>query len=97
MQKGVALSTLGQINLQKKNNAAAVQNFQAAAPLLKSNDTSYARNEYRLGFALVNLRKVAEARAAFTEAASVNSPYKSYALEKLKALPATPATRRKKS
>lgn len=97
LQKGLALSTLGQINLQKKNNAAAVQNFQAAAPLLKSNETSYARNQYRLGFALVNLKKIAEAKVAFTEAASVNSPYKSYAQDKLKALPATgAATARKK-
>jgi tetratricopeptide (TPR) repeat protein len=97
LQKGLALSTLGQINLQKKNNAGAVQNFQAAAPLLKSNDTSYARNEYRLGFALLNLKKIPEAKAAFTEAASVNSPYKSYAQDKLKALPATTVTRKKTS
>ena len=96
LQKGLALSTLGQINLQKKNNAGAVQNFQAAAPLLKSNDTSYARNQYRLGFALLNLKKISEAKAAFTEAASVNSPYKSYAQDKLKALPATTAAARKK-
>jgi len=96
LQKGLALSTLGQVNLQKKNNAGAVQNFQAAAPLLKSNDTSYARNQYRLGFALLNLKKIPEAKAAFTEAASVNSPYKSYAQDKLKALPATTAATRKK-
>jgi len=96
LQKGLALSTLGQVNLQKKNNAAAVQNFQAAAPLLKSNDTSYARNQYRLGFALLNLKKIPEAKVAFTEAASVNSPYKSYAQDKLKALPATSAATRKK-
>ncbi len=96
LQKGLALSTLGQINLQKKNNPQAVQNFQAAAPLLKSNDVSYARNEYRLGFAFVNLKKVADARAAFTEAASVNSPYKVPAQDKLKALPAAaPASHRK--
>jgi len=97
LQKGLALSTLGQINLQKKNNAAAVQNFQTAAPLLKSNDTSYARNQYRLGFAFLNLKKIAEAKAAFTEAASVNSPYKSYAMDKLKGLPAATATRKKRS
>lgn len=97
LQKGLALSTLGQINLQKKNNAGAVQNFQSAAPLLKANDTSYARNQYRLGFALLNLKKIAEAKAAFTEAASVNSPYKSYAQDKLKALPATPASARRKT
>ena len=97
LQKGLALSTLGQINLQKKNNAAAVQNFQAASPLLKSNDTSYARNQYRMGFAFVNLKKIPEARAAFTEAASVNSPYKSYALDKLKALPAAAAATHRKT
>jgi len=51
LQKGIALSALGQVNLQKKDNASAVQNFQAAAPLLKSNDASYARNQYRLGYA----------------------------------------------
>jgi tetratricopeptide (TPR) repeat protein len=96
LQKGLALSTLGQINLQKKNNSGAMQNFQAAAPLLKSNDTSYARNQYRLGFALLNLKKIPEAKAAFTEAASVNSPYKSYAQDKLKTLPATTAAARKK-
>jgi len=97
LQKGLALSTLGQINLQKKNNAGAVQNFQAAAPLLKANDTSYARNQYRLGFALLNLKKIADAKVAFTEAASVNSPYKSYAQDKLKALPATATTARRKT
>jgi tetratricopeptide (TPR) repeat protein len=96
LQKGLALSTLGQIYLQKKNELQAVRNLQAAASLLKSNDVSYARNEYRLGFAFINLKKVPEARAAFTEAASVNSPYKVPAQDKLKALPATaPATHRK--
>lgn len=96
LQKGLALSTLGQVYLQKKNELQAVQNLQAAAPLLKSNDVSYARNQYRLGFAFINLKKVAEARAAFTDAASVNSPYKVPARDKLKALPAAaPATHRK--
>jgi len=44
-----------------------------------------------MGFAFVNLKKIPEARAAFTAAASVDSPYKFYALDKLKALPAAPA------
>ncbi len=95
LQKGLALSTLGEVNLQKKNNPVAVQNFQAAAPLLKSNDVSYARNQYRLGFAFINLKKMPEAKAAFTDAASLNTPYKQPALEKIKAIPATPSTRRK--
>jgi len=93
LQKGLALSTLGQVGLQKKDNAGAVTNLQAAAPLLKSNDTTYARNQYRLGFAYLNLKKLPEAKQAFTDAASVNTPYKQPALDKLKGLPAkAPAT-----
>jgi len=90
LQKGLALSALGQVNIQKKNNAQAVENFKTAAPLLKSDATSYARNQYRLGYALLNLKKIPEAKAALTEAASVNSPYKALAQEKLKAM-GTPA------
>jgi len=93
LQKGLALSALGQVNIEKKNNAQAVDNFKAAAPLLKSDEGSYARNQYRLGFALLNLKRVPEAKAAFTDAASVNSPYKALALEKLKALPGTAANK----
>jgi hypothetical protein len=86
LQKGLALSALGQVNIQKKNNAQAVDNFKAAAPLLKPDANSYARNQYRLGFALLNLKRVPEAKAALTDAASVNSPYKSLAQDKLKTL-----------
>jgi tetratricopeptide (TPR) repeat protein len=86
LQKGLALSSLGQVNIQKKNNAAAVENLKAAAPLLKADANSYARNQYRLGYALLNLKKVPEAKQAFTEAASVNSPYKQPAQDKLKAM-----------
>jgi tetratricopeptide (TPR) repeat protein len=95
LQKGLALSSLGQINLQKKDNAQAVVNLRAAAPLLKPDDGSYARNQYRLGFALLNLKKTAEAKEALTQAASVNSPYKALAQEKLKsAASAAPAKRK---
>lgn len=99
LQKGLALSALGQVNIQKKDNTQAAENFRAAAPLLKSDAGSYGRNQYRLGFALLNLKKVPEAKVAFTEAASVNSPYKPLAQEKLKALPAGTggAATRKKS
>jgi tetratricopeptide (TPR) repeat protein len=92
-QKGLALGSLGQVNIQKKDNAKAVENLKAAAPLLKSDDGSYARNQYRLGFALLNLKRNAEAKEAFTQAASVNSPYKGPAQDKLKAM-ATPAKRK---
>ena len=93
LQKGLALSALGQVNIQKKNNAQAVDNLRSAAPLLKADDGGYARNQYRLGFALLNLKRVPEAKAAFTDAASVNSPYKALAQEKLRALPATAANK----
>ncbi len=88
LQKGLALSALGQVNIQKKSNAQAVENFKTAAPLLKSDPNSYARNEYRLGYALLNLKKIPEAKAALTEAASLNTPYKAPAQDKLKALAA---------
>ena len=95
LQKGLALSSLGQINIQKKDNAQAVMNLRSAAPLLKSDDVSYARNQYRLGFALLNLKRNAEAKEAFTQAASVNSPYRGPAQEKLKGI-ASPALARRK-
>ena len=41
---------------------------------MKPDANGYARNQYRLGFALLNLKRVPEAKAALTDAASVNSP-----------------------
>jgi tetratricopeptide (TPR) repeat protein len=95
LQKGLALSSLGQVNIEKKDNAQAVENLKAAAPLLKPDDGSYARNQYRLGFALLNLKRTVEAKEAFTQAASVNSPYKGLAQEKLKASAGAAPARRK--
>ena len=96
LQKGLALSSLGQVNIEKKDNAQAVENLKAAAPLVKADDGSYGRNQYRLGYALLNLKRTAEAKEAFTQAASVNGPYKSLAQDKLRAA-AGPATARKKT
>jgi len=98
IQKGLSLSALGQIDLQKKLNPQAVDNLAKAAPLLKSNSTLYARNEYRLGFAYLNLKKNADAAKAFTEAASVDSPYKAPAEQKLAEIGAAkPVTHKKAS
>ncbi|MGA2300237.1 MAG: hypothetical protein ABSG77_06045 [Candidatus Acidiferrum sp.] len=88
LQKGLALSALGQVSLQKKDSAAAVKNLLSAAPLVKADATSYARNQYRLGYAYVNLKKKPEAIQAFTDAASVDSPYKETAAEKANELSA---------
>jgi len=95
LQRGLALSSLGQVNIEKKDNAQAVQNLKAAAALVKSDDGSYARNQYRLGYALLNLKRNAEAKEAFTQAASVNSPYKALAQEKLKASAGAAPAKRK--
>jgi tetratricopeptide (TPR) repeat protein len=98
VQKGLAFSALGQVNLQKKLNTQAVDNLSKAAPLLKPNAISYARNEYRLGYAYLNLKRNADATKAFTEAASVDSPYKGPAQQKLTELGAAkPAARKKAS
>jgi tetratricopeptide (TPR) repeat protein len=84
LQKGLAYSSLGQVSIQKKENAQAVENFKTAAPLLKADEGSYGRNQYWLGFALLNLKRNGEARSAFAQSASVNSPYKTLAEAKLK-------------
>ncbi len=91
LKKGLALSALGQVNLQKKDNLTAVRNLSSATPLVKSDPGSYARNQYRLGFAYLNLKRNADAKQAFTDAASVDTPYKGPAQEKLKELGATRA------
>jgi len=83
MQKGLALSALGQVDIEKKLNAQAVEQLTKAAPLLKTNPVTYARNQYRLGFAYLNLKKNAAAKQAFTEAASVDSPYKGPSQQKI--------------
>jgi tetratricopeptide (TPR) repeat protein len=97
LQKGLALSALGQVDLEKKDNASAVKNLTAATPLLKSNAVSYAGNQYRLGFAYLNLKNTPGARQAFTEAASVDSPYKAAAQGKLKDLEAQKTVHKKAS
>jgi tetratricopeptide (TPR) repeat protein len=83
IQKGLSFSALGQINLQKKQNQQAADNLVKAAPLLKGNPVLYARNEYRLGYAYLNLKRNADATKAFTEAASVDTPYKAPSQQKL--------------
>jgi tetratricopeptide (TPR) repeat protein len=95
LEKGLALSSLGEVNISKKDNASAVDNLKAAAPLLKADENSYGKNQYRLGFALLNLKKNAEAKEAFTQSASVNSAYKSLAQAKLKTFDTAAAAKKK--
>jgi hypothetical protein len=86
LQQGLAQSVMGQVHIHKGRNAQAVDAFRAAAPLLKADPPTYARNQYRLGFALLNLKRNPEARTAFTEAAAINSPYRALAQQKLNEL-----------
>ena len=97
LQRGLALSAIGQVNMEKKDNTQAISNLRAAAPLLKPDAGSYARNQYRLAFALLNLKRIPEAKDALAQAASVDSPYKALAQEKLKAVSASPAAHKKPS
>ncbi len=88
LQTGLAWSAIGQAHIHRKRDAQAVEAFRSAGPLLKPAAVTYARNQYRMGFALINLKRLAEARVAFLEAASVESPYRALAQDKMKGLPA---------
>ena len=83
LQQGLAYSSLGQIYVIRGRNPQAVDVFQKAKPLLKSDNVSYARNLYRLGFTLAKMKKIPEARTALTEAVSLNTPWKGPAQETL--------------
>jgi tetratricopeptide (TPR) repeat protein len=87
LQKGLAWTALGQVYIERKRDAQALEAFRTAAALLMPDPATYARNQYRMGFALLNLRRVSEAREALAEAASINSPYRSLAQAKLNSLP----------
>ena len=95
LQEGLAWSSIGQVAIEMKKDAAALAAFQKAAPLVKGEPFSYARNQYRMGFALLNLKRTAEARTALTQAASLDTPYKKLAQEKLNSLPPGPPARKK--
>jgi tetratricopeptide (TPR) repeat protein len=83
LQKGIALTSLGEVYVNKNQNPQAVDAFKQASPLLKSSTVTYARNLYRLGFTLAKMQRVPEARTVLTEAVSINSPYRAQAQETL--------------
>ncbi|HKW89088.1 MAG TPA: hypothetical protein VJN21_10055 [Candidatus Acidoferrales bacterium] len=83
LQKGLALSAQGQVDITRGNNSAAIQSFQQASPLLKSDTFSYGRNLYRWGFTLAKMRQILDARRILTQAVDTNSPYSSLAMQTL--------------
>lgn len=86
LQTGIAWSAQGQILVNKKDDAGAIAAFQKASPLLKAEKTAYARNLYRMGYTYALLKKTPEAKAALTEAASLDTPYKPLAQDTLSKL-----------
>lgn len=95
-QMGLALSAEGQILINREDLDGALSAFQKASPLLKTNTVYYARNLYRLGFTYARMKKVPEATAALTEAASLNTPFRAMAQQTLQQLQ-TPAPAPKKT
>jgi hypothetical protein len=83
MKTGLAWSADGQVLVNRKNYTGAEAAFQKAGPLLKSDANAYARNQYRLGYTYALEHKTPEARAALTEAASTNTPYRALAQDTL--------------
>jgi tetratricopeptide (TPR) repeat protein len=83
LQKGLAYSSLGEANVNKGRNPQAIDNFKQAAPLLKSDNFSYAQNQYRLGFTLAKLKRIPEARTVLTEVLAYDTPYKQLAKDTL--------------
>lgn len=83
LQKGMALSALGQVYVIRLKNPQAVEVFKQANPLLKQNDYMYGRNLYRLGFTLAKMKKTAEARSVLAQAIQVNSPFRPLAQQTL--------------
>jgi tetratricopeptide (TPR) repeat protein len=94
LQTGVAWSAQGQVQITKNDLNGAAISFQKASPLLKVDTPTYARNLYRLGFTYARLQKIPEAKAALTEAASYNTPFKSLAQQLLEKLGTAPPPKR---
>ena len=99
LEKGIAYSVIGEVDVIKGKNAPAVDSFQLANPLLKTNNYYYGRNLYRLGFTLAKMRLTPEARSVLTDAVSIDSPYKAKAKETLDKIggPVAKTPARKKS
>ncbi len=85
-QTGLAWSAEGQILINRNDLDGALAAFQKASPLVKNNTFAYARNLYRLGFTYARMKKIPEATAALTEAASLNTPFKALAQQTLQQL-----------
>ncbi len=96
LQTGMAQAAIGHAHAKNSRFAEAIEPLKAAAPLLKPYDFYYARCQYLLGFSYARLKKTADAKAALSEAAGLNTPFKTLAEEEIGKLGAVPAKRAKK-
>ncbi len=64
LQKGLALSALGQVDLEKKDNTAAVKNLTAASPLAQIQRGHLRTESVPLGFCLLQFEKHAGREAS---------------------------------
>ncbi len=97
LQKGIAYSVLGQIDVIRGKNAQAVASFKQANPLLESSNYYYGRNLYRLGFTLAKMQQYPEAQKYLQDAINVDSPYRGLAQQTLTKIGGAPAPRHKSS
>lgn len=87
LQKGMAYSILGHVNVIRGRNAQAVPLFKQASPLLQPYNFYNGRNLYLLGFTLAKMEQYAEAGKYLRQAVAVDSPYRSLAQQTLAKIP----------
>ena len=72
---GLAHSALGYALMREDKTVPSIAELKLATTGLKGHSDSYAVAIFRLGFAYAKTGKLAEARAALTEAAAIQGPY----------------------
>ena len=95
LYSGLAHSALGYALLKQEKTASAITELKAGAEELKDNPDAYSAVLYRLGFAYAKTNKLADAKAALTEAAKIDGPYQAPARDLLGKVEAGAAKSRK--
>lgn len=88
LQKGMAYSVLGHVDVIRGKSAQAVALFKQASPLLQPYNFYNGRNLYLLGFTLAKMEQYPDARKYLQQAVTVDSPYRSLAQQTLAKIPA---------
>ena len=93
---GLAHSALGYALMREDKTVPSIAELKLATTGLKGHSDSYAVAIFRLGFAYAKTGKLAEARAALTEAAAIQGPYQQPSRELLDKVNAAAAKGRAK-